>query len=84
MESPVARGAVIILAAPPTVTGIALLELRRLERRYGVRPADHPAARGPLPGLVPPVPAQAPESHPAPAPAPGPGQPHIPVQGNRS
>ncbi|MEV7859436.1 hypothetical protein AB0O86_11500 [Streptomyces hirsutus] len=77
-----ALGVVFILAAPLTVTGIALLELRRLKRRYGVRLADHPAARGPLPGLVPPVPAQAPASHPVPAPAPGPGQPHIPVRGN--
>ncbi|MFD3732980.1 hypothetical protein [Streptomyces sp. NPDC058632] len=87
-----ALGIVFVLAAPLTVTGIALLELRRLKRRYGVRLADHPATRGPFPGLVPqtpvPVSAPAPEpaSHPASAsahaPARGPGQPHVPVQGN--
>ncbi|MFE9921396.1 hypothetical protein ACFYQA_07390 [Streptomyces sp. NPDC005774] len=83
-----ALGIVFILAAPLTVTGIALLELRRLKRRYGIRLADHPAAQGPFPGLVGPLPVPAPASHPAsgpvpaPAPAPGPGQPHIPVQGN--
>ncbi|WAX80636.1 hypothetical protein [Streptomyces sp. KMM 9044] len=77
-------GVVFILAAPVTVTGIALLELRRLKRRYGIRLADHPETRGPLPGPVPQTPA--PASHPASAsrhaPAHGPGQPHIPVQGN--
>ncbi|MFC5956038.1 hypothetical protein ACFP51_16650 [Streptomyces pratens] len=79
-----ALGIVFILAAPLTVTGIALLELRRLKRRYGVRLADHPATQGPFPGLVVPVPASQPASGPAPAPAPapGPGQPRIPVQGN--
>ncbi|MGY0066623.1 hypothetical protein ACWZEH_07295 [Streptomyces sp. QTS137] len=83
-----ALGIVFILAAPPTVTGIALLELRRLKRRHGVRPADHPATRGPFPGLVPQTPPPAPEpaSHPASAsvhaPAHGPGQPHVAVQGN--
>ncbi|MGW3682724.1 hypothetical protein [Streptomyces prasinus] len=81
-----ALGVVFILAAPLTVTGIALLELRRLKRRYGIRLREHPAARGPFPGLVPRVPAPAPAAHPAPAPAPapapGPGRPHLPVQGN--
>lgn len=38
-----AMGVVFILGAPVTVTGIALLEMRRLEQRYGIRLAAHPA-----------------------------------------
>ncbi|WP_406446456.1 proline-rich domain-containing protein [Streptomyces sp. NBC_01613] len=43
-------GIVFILGAPVTVTGISLLELRRLRRRYGVRLTAHPAT---LPRIVP-------------------------------
>ncbi|WP_042166230.1 hypothetical protein [Streptomyces sp. NBRC 110035] len=81
-----APGVVFVLAAPVTVTGIALLELRRLKRRYGIRLTDHPATRGPFPGLVPQTPAPAPEtaSHPVSVSphAPASGQPHTPVRGN--
>ncbi|MEI5099919.1 hypothetical protein RB200_16800 [Streptomyces sp. PmtG] len=39
-------GAVFILGAPVTVTGIALLEMRRLRRFHGIRLLAHPHARG--------------------------------------
>ncbi|WP_327314273.1 DUF3824 domain-containing protein [Streptomyces sp. NBC_01235] len=66
-------GIVFILGAPVTVTGIALLEMRRLKRRYGIRLAAHPAT-------LPRIPAQ---GHPHPqgnpyAQGPGPAYP----QGN--
>ncbi|GGL83749.1 hypothetical protein GCM10010129_29330 [Streptomyces fumigatiscleroticus] len=51
-------GIVFILGAPVTVTGIALLEMRRLERGFGIRLATHPAALPPTP--VPPPPPYAP------------------------
>ncbi|MEV0209751.1 proline-rich domain-containing protein [Streptomyces sp. NPDC050788] len=58
-------GIVFILGAPVTVTGIALLELRRLRQRYGVRLAAHPAI---LPRITPP-------QSPPPAPPPPPYAP---------
>lgn len=61
-------GIVFILGAPVTVTAIALLEMRRLKRRYGIRLNAHPATHPPVPGPVPPM-------------AP-PGSPHLPPQGN--
>ncbi|MGW3231116.1 hypothetical protein [Kitasatospora sp. NPDC001095] len=48
-----ALGVVFILGAPVTVTGIALLEMNRLRRRYGIRLGTHPAIL-PLHGHVPP------------------------------
>ncbi|MFG2790839.1 hypothetical protein [Streptomyces sp. NPDC048419] len=51
-------GIVFILGAPVTVTAIALLELRRLGQRYGVRLAAHPAV---LPRIAPPPPPYAPQ-----------------------
>ncbi|MFH0179592.1 hypothetical protein [Streptomyces cacaoi] len=52
-------GIVFILGAPVTVTGIALLEMRRLKRRYGIRLAAHPATLPPTPAWAPPqVPPQ--------------------------
>lgn len=50
-------GIFFILGAPVTVTGIALLGLRRLRQRYGVRLVAHPAV---LPRIAPPPPAYAP------------------------
>ncbi|MHC3468570.1 hypothetical protein ACYF6T_07640 [Streptomyces sp. 7R007] len=50
-------GIVFILGAPVTVTAIALLETRRLRRRYGIRLTAHPAT---LPSVLPPVPPYAP------------------------
>ncbi|WP_327182413.1 hypothetical protein [Streptomyces sp. NBC_01334] len=84
-------GIVFILGAPVTVTGLALLEMRRLKRRYGIRLAAHPATLPPTPAGAPPrVPPQGnpyghpqgqqyghPYGHPY---APGPGQPY--PQGN--
>ncbi|WP_246101058.1 hypothetical protein [Streptomyces cyaneus] len=52
-----AMGAVFILGAPVTVTGIALLEMGRLRSRYGIRLAAHPAT---LPTPTPPPPPYAP------------------------
>lgn len=46
-------GIVFILGAPVTVTAIALLEMGRLKRYYGIRLDAHPAAMAPP---VPPVP----------------------------
>ncbi|MGW2884593.1 hypothetical protein [Streptomyces griseoruber] len=40
-------GVAFILGAPVTVTAIALLEARRLSRRYGIRLTAHPAPRTP-------------------------------------
>ncbi|GHB29992.1 hypothetical protein GCM10010377_20330 [Streptomyces viridiviolaceus] len=60
-------GIVFILGAPMTVTAIALLEMGRLKRRYGIRLGTHPAAQPPIPGPPPPVPPTA---------------PHVPPQGN--
>ncbi|GAB2838087.1 hypothetical protein GCM10027074_00450 [Streptomyces deserti] len=64
-------GIVFILAAPVTVTGIALLETRRLRRRYGIRLAAHPATLPRVPGPPPPTP-----------PMPPAGSPHVPPRGN--
>ncbi|MFJ7333948.1 hypothetical protein ACIQUU_11950 [Streptomyces sp. NPDC101116] len=61
-------GVVFILGAPVTVTAIALLEMRRLKRRYGIRLNAHPAAHPPVPGPVPPMPPA--------------GSPHLPPQGD--
>ncbi|MER5834464.1 DUF3824 domain-containing protein [Streptomyces sp. NPDC002130] len=61
-------GIVFILGAPVTVTAIALLEMRRLKRRYGIRLNAHPATHTPLPGPVTPMPPA--------------GSPHLPPQGN--
>ncbi|MER6787976.1 hypothetical protein ABT330_25735 [Streptomyces sp. NPDC000658] len=74
-------GVVFILGAPLTVTGIALMETRRLRRRYGIRLTAHPASLPPTPApqRVPP-PAQPhvpPGTHPYGAPyAPGGGRPY--------
>ncbi|MFD9432579.1 hypothetical protein [Streptomyces sp. NPDC060002] len=80
-------GIVFILGAPVTVTGLALLEMRRLKRRYGIRLAAHPATLPPTPAgspsRVPPQgnPYGQPYGHPYGHPyAPGPGQPS--PQGN--
>lgn len=54
-----AMGVFFILGAPVTVTGIALLEMRRLEQRYGIRLAAHPATL-PTPTPTPPPPSYAP------------------------
>ncbi|MFI5870922.1 hypothetical protein ACIBAH_00510 [Streptomyces sp. NPDC051445] len=89
-------GIVFILGAPVTVTGIALLEMRRLKRRYGIRLAAHPATLPPVPtGPARQVPPQGnpygqPYGHPQGNPygqpyAPQPGQPYPPQlypQGN--
>ncbi|MFE7933467.1 hypothetical protein ACFU6S_33060 [Streptomyces sp. NPDC057456] len=80
-------GIVFILGAPVTVTGLALLEMRRLKRRYGIRLTAHPATLPPTPARArPQVPPQGnpygqPHGHPYGQPyAPGPGQPY--PQGN--
>jgi hypothetical protein len=54
-------GIVFILGAPVTVTAIALLEMRRLSRRHGIRLGAHPAA---LPHLAPPPQPYAPQVNP--------------------
>ncbi|TQJ48253.1 hypothetical protein FBY34_7707 [Streptomyces sp. SLBN-115] len=80
-------GIVFILGAPVTVTGLALLEMRRLKRRYGIRLAAHPATLPPTPAGAPPqAPPQGnPYGHPQGNPygqpyAPHPGQPYQPYQ----
>jgi hypothetical protein len=85
-------GVVFILGAPVTVTAIALLEMSRLKRRYGIRLKAHPATLPPIPGHLPPtglphVPPQGnPFGHPYPPAgtghpyAPGPGNPYAPPQ----
>ncbi|MEU5077557.1 hypothetical protein AB0G76_39315 [Streptomyces asoensis] len=85
-------GVVFILGAPVTVSGIALLEMRRLKRRYGILLGAHPATLPPAPAglppqVPPPVPPQAnpygrpPYGQPYGSPyAPGPGRPF--PQGN--
>ncbi|GGW78144.1 hypothetical protein GCM10010340_65790 [Streptomyces griseoloalbus] len=65
-------GIVFILGAPVTVTVIALVEMGRLKRRYGIRLGTHPASLPPLPGHTPPVPPTMPPT----------GLPHVPPQGN--
>ncbi|MET9686340.1 hypothetical protein [Streptomyces coeruleorubidus] len=67
-------GIVFILGAPVTVTAIALLEMGRLKRRYGIRLKAHPAtlAPAPVPGPVPPMPPGMPPA----------GSPYLPPQGN--
>jgi hypothetical protein len=67
-------GIVFILGAPVTVTAIALLEMGRLKRRYGIRLKAHPAtlAPAPAPGPVPPVPPGMPPA----------GSPYLPPQGD--
>jgi hypothetical protein len=60
-------GIVFILGAPVTVTGIALLELRRLRQRYGLRLRAHPATL--------PQPATPPPPH-------TPNTPHVPHGAN--
>lgn len=61
-------GVLFILGAPLTVTGIALLEMRRLGQHYGIRLAAHPATQ---PRFTPPPPPHAP-----------PMPPYVPPQGN--
>ncbi|QCD55221.1 hypothetical protein [Streptomyces hawaiiensis] len=61
-------GIVFILGAPLTVTALALLEMGRLKRRYGIRLKAHPATQAPAPGPVPPMPPA--------------GAPYLPPQGN--
>lgn len=73
-----AMGIFFILGAPVTVTGIALLEMRRLEQRYGIRLAAHPAT---LPTPTPPPPSYAPNGFVPPQGnpyAPGPRNPYAP------
>jgi hypothetical protein len=65
-------GVIFILGAPVTVTAIALLEMRRLKRRYGIRLQAHPATQATAPGPVPPMPAGMPPA----------GAPYLPPQGN--
>ncbi|MEV7888977.1 hypothetical protein ACWD3I_18265 [Streptomyces sp. NPDC002817] len=69
-------GVLFILGAPLTVTGIALLEMRRLAQRYGIRLAAHPATQ---PHLTPPPPPMPPYVPPQGNPyGPGPGQAYHP------
>ena len=77
-------GIVFILGAPVTVTGIALLELRRLRQRYGIRLTAHPATLPPLPPPPPPTPPAAPPYAPPYGPPQGNpyGYPYAPGQGN--
>lgn len=83
-----AMGAVFILGAPVTVTGIALLEMGRLRSRYGIRLAAHPATLPtPTPTPTPPPPPYAPNGFVPPRgnPYAPPGNPYGPGrQGNRS
>ncbi|MEU6475823.1 hypothetical protein ABZ858_02830 [Streptomyces sp. NPDC047017] len=74
-------GIVFILGAPVTVTGIALLEMRRLKRRYGIRLGAHPAT---LPRLAPPPHPHMPPPHMPPPHMPPPHMPppYIPPQGD--
>ncbi|MBA8979095.1 hypothetical protein BJ962_005621 [Streptomyces aureorectus] len=67
-------GVVFILGAPVTVTAIALVEMGRLKRRYGIRLGAHPASLPPIPGL-PPLPGHPPMP-------PTTGLPYLPPQGN--
>ncbi|CAL9409562.1 hypothetical protein [Streptomyces sp. enrichment culture] len=71
-----AMGIVFILGAPVTVTGIAWLEMRRLNRRYGIRLGAHPATLPQIPGPPPPMPPTAPPHTPPHVP------PYVPPQGN--
>ncbi|MFI8188108.1 hypothetical protein ACIF8T_04745 [Streptomyces sp. NPDC085946] len=73
-------GIVFVLGAPVTVTGIALLETRRLKRRYGIRLAAHPATLPPVPGPPPPMPPMPPAGAPYPPPGPLHGHPYVPPQ----
>ncbi|MER5434519.1 hypothetical protein [Streptomyces sp. NPDC002588] len=49
-------GATFVLGAPVTVTAIALLETRRLRKRYGIRLTVHPATLASVPGPAQPTP----------------------------
>jgi hypothetical protein len=69
-------GIVFILGAPLTVTAIALLEMGRLKRRYGIRLKAHPATQAPAPG---PALSMPPGTPPGMPPA---GAPYLPPQGN--
>ncbi|MEV5358617.1 hypothetical protein [Streptomyces sp. NPDC052693] len=60
-------GYVFILGAPVTVTAIALLEMGRLKRRYGIRLTAHPATLAPA-GMPPGTPPA--------------GNPYVPPQGH--
>ncbi|MDG9715187.1 hypothetical protein [Streptomyces sp. DH24] len=71
-----AMGVFFILGAPVTVTGIALLEAKRLRDRYGIRLGAHPATL-PLMPHTPPMPP-APPSYPPGGPAPGRVPPQAP------
>ncbi|MFJ5778382.1 hypothetical protein [Streptomyces sp. NPDC093094] len=79
-----AMGVVFILGAPLTVTGISLLEMRRLNRRYGIRLGAHPATLPHVPGPPPPMPPTAPPYLPPGSPylPPPQGNPYLPPQGN--
>ncbi|MDN3021050.1 hypothetical protein [Streptomyces sp. S.PB5] len=68
-------GILFILGAPITVTGIAWLELRRLEQRYGLRLAAHPATQPRFAPAPPPMPPNAPPMPPG-------APPYLPPQGN--
>jgi hypothetical protein len=69
-------GIVFILGAPMTVTGIALLEMSRLKRRYGIRLRAHPATLPPpRPAYTPPGGYVPPQGNPY---APGPQNPYAP------
>jgi hypothetical protein len=73
-------GIVFILGAPVTVTAIALLEMGRLKRRYGIRLKAHPATLAPTPTPTPaPAPGPVPPMPPGMPPA---GPPYLPPQGN--
>ncbi|PNG23614.1 DUF3824 domain-containing protein [Streptomyces cahuitamycinicus] len=65
-------GIIFILGAPVTVTAIALLEMGRLKRRYGIRLKAHPTTQAPAPGPVPAMPAGMPPA----------GAPYLPPQAN--
>lgn len=57
-------GIVFILGAPVTVSSIALLEMGRLKRRYGIRLKAHPATHPRVPGPPPPMPPSMPPTAP--------------------
>nr|WP_206326941.1 hypothetical protein [Streptomyces sp. S3(2020)] len=59
-------GILFILGAPLTVTGISLLEMRRLDQRHGIRLASHPTTQLPLTPPMPPNAPPMPPGRPAP------------------
>jgi hypothetical protein len=77
-------GIVFILGAPVTVTGISLLELRRLRQRYGIRLTAHPVTLPRIAPRPPQPPQYAPNAQNRYVPPPGNphGNPYGPPPGN--